>query len=112
VSRSPVLGPRTVTLPAGGYATRRLTQHVPGAAPAGLYTYTLNAGLFPDAVSASGAFTFTKSGSAPAARTSGVEAPWPVEGWDAPAASASAPPDLRLNLPVPNPARDHVTLSF
>ncbi len=60
VSRSPLLGPRTVMLRAGRSQTRTLTQQIPGNAPAGIYTYKFNAGTFGGAVTASDSFTFTK----------------------------------------------------
>ena len=60
VSRSPLLGPRTVSLRAGRSQTRTLRQQIPGSAPAGIYTYTFNVGTFGGAVTASDSFTFTK----------------------------------------------------
>src|SRR5690606_18856391 len=53
VDRSPVLGPLSVTLPAGATLTRTLRQRVPGNAPAGTYTYHVRLGAFPSGVTAS-----------------------------------------------------------
>ena len=104
VSRSPVRGPQTVTLPAGATVTRTLTQQVPGAAPAGTYAYAVNVGSFPGVVLASDGFSFTKqSGAAP--RVGGAPGDWATAGWEAAASSASAMPPggFALSEATPNP---------
>src|SRR5690606_8617787 len=60
LTRSPVLGPITVTLPPRAAVTRTVTQRVPGGAPAGDYTYTVRAGTFPDGAVTSASFPLTK----------------------------------------------------
>jgi hypothetical protein len=60
-SRDPLFGPRTLTLAAGATLTRTLTQRIPGAAPAGSYTYTANVGTFSTTISDSDSFPFDKS---------------------------------------------------
>src|SRR5690606_19577974 len=119
-----VAGPLSVTLPAGGSAQRTLRLRVPGAAPAGTYTLTLNVGEYPSGVEASDAFTFEKgaAGAAVAARAEGpVElvaegAFFDAEGSEAaaPAAAASASsvvPAGRLAV-YPNPSGGRSTVGF
>ena len=107
-ARSPVLGPRSVTLAPHATLTRTLTQRVPGAAPAGDYVYAVRAGAFPDGSVTSASFPVTKAAGALAARTSG-DAVWTIEGWDETAAPASAasevPAALSLSSASPNPFR-------
>lgn len=57
----PVLGPITLTLPAGLSITRNRSQTVPGSAPSGSYTYTGNVGTYPSTIYDSDSFPFTKS---------------------------------------------------
>ncbi len=61
-SYGPVLGPVSITLNAGASLDRNRTQTVPGAAPAGDYTYHAYAGVYPSAIWAEDSFAFTKSG--------------------------------------------------
>jgi hypothetical protein len=68
VGREPVVGPLSVTLPAGATITRTLTQRVPGNAPAGAYTYHVRLGTFGGDVMASASFPFEKEGNTMAAR--------------------------------------------
>ncbi|RJP82559.1 MAG: T9SS C-terminal target domain-containing protein [Candidatus Zixiibacteriota bacterium] len=58
----PVVGPASVTLPAGGSGTRLRTQGVPGVAPGGIYTYRARFGLYPALAWAQDSFLFTKLG--------------------------------------------------
>lgn len=58
----PVLGPVSVTLPAGVTIDRDRTQVVPGGAPAGDYTYDAYAGTYPNVVLDSDSFPFMKTG--------------------------------------------------
>ena len=57
----PVLGPITLTLPAGLSITRNRSQSVPANAPAGNYTYTGNVGSYPSTIYDSDSFPFTKT---------------------------------------------------
>ncbi len=57
----PVLGPVTLTLPAGASLDRNRTQSVPGSAPSGLYTYIAYVGSYPDSVWDEDNFTFEKA---------------------------------------------------
>ena len=112
VSRTPVVGPQTVTLPAGATVNRTLTQRVPGNAPAGTYTYTINAGSFPGTVLASDAFPFVKQGAV--ARASGY---WTATGWDealVAATSSSLAAGFALSEVSPNPSTSqaHLTLEL
>jgi hypothetical protein len=72
----PIEGPRTVALaPGQTVGPVPFAQRVPGAAPAGTYTATLNVGDFPGTVTASDSFTFEKApGAAGGAAASAVEA--------------------------------------
>jgi hypothetical protein len=56
----PVLGPVTLTMPAGLSITRTRTQSIPGYAPAGNYIYTGYVGNYPGAIWDSDSFPFTK----------------------------------------------------
>ncbi|RJP82708.1 MAG: right-handed parallel beta-helix repeat-containing protein, partial [Candidatus Zixiibacteriota bacterium] len=56
----PVLGPLELTLPVGASLTRQRTQNVPGGAPAGEYWYQGRVGVYPDTISDSSGFAFTK----------------------------------------------------
>ncbi|MDX1419081.1 MAG: T9SS type A sorting domain-containing protein [Rubricoccaceae bacterium] len=60
VSRSPVVGPRRLTLAPGGSVTRTLRQPIPGTAPPGAYTYLVHAGVYPDRPYGTDAFAFEK----------------------------------------------------
>jgi hypothetical protein len=101
---SPVVGPRPVTLPAGATVARTLVQQVPGAAPAGTYTYTVAAGDFPGSVLSSDFFTVVKQGSE--GTGDGAEG-WAMSGWDDAAASAAT--GLSVS---PNPFAGRTTIRF
>src|SRR5690606_20249860 len=117
----PVAGPIAVTLPAGGSAQRTLRLRVPGAAPAGTYTLTLNVGEYPSGVDASDAFTFEKQG-AGAAGAVATQAEGPVElvakgaffdaeASESEAAEAEAAAAGRLAV-YPNPSGGRSTVGF
>ncbi|NIV01998.1 MAG: T9SS type A sorting domain-containing protein [Phycisphaerae bacterium] len=57
----PTLGPVSVTLSPGQTFSTTLTQEVPGGAPAGQYTYIVNGGSFPNSITATDNFLFSKS---------------------------------------------------
>jgi len=59
----PTLGPVSLVFPAGFSNNRDRTQAVPGAAPAGSYTYHAYIGDYPNIVYDQDSFPFTKSGS-------------------------------------------------
>jgi hypothetical protein len=120
VGRSPVVGPRAVTLAPGATASRTLVQRVPGNAPAGTYAYRGLAGAFPDAVLAGDAFAVAKEG---AARRDGAAAPWPSAEWGdgmwaitgsgpAVAASVEVPSAFALHAAYPNPSGGRTTLRY
>jgi hypothetical protein len=103
VNREPVMGPLSVMLPAGGSVTRTLTQQVPAAAPAGTYTYIVNAGTFPGGAIASDSFAFTKLPAQEGAPAAQADA-WAVSEWDeAVEASATLPDGFALGEVSPNP---------
>lgn len=56
----PVLGPASVTMPAGASIDRDRNQSVPGGAPAGEYTYHAYLGDYPNNILAEDSFTFEK----------------------------------------------------
>src|SRR5690606_32244685 len=98
---------------AGGTLTRTLRQQVPGAAPAGAYTYHVRLGTLGGAVTASDAFPFEKEGSALAARGAGAEAVWSVSGWeDAALASATLLGGFALSEAHPNPSGERTQLTL
>lgn len=108
VSREPVLGPRTVTLPPGATAMRTLTQQVPANAPAGTYTYAVNVGRYPSAAASSASFPLTKRGATLAGVRAGREGAgaWSASRWDGAGASAAGallPGGLALSEASPNP---------
>jgi photosystem II stability/assembly factor-like uncharacterized protein len=115
LDRSPVLGPRAVTLAPGATVTRTLTQQVPGNAPAGAYTYAVNVGAFPGVVLASDVFPVTKQGSPGAAPGAGAD-DWTTSGWDASGAANAAedagPEGFALAPPAPNPFDGPTLLRF
>lgn len=69
----PVLGPVTLTLPAGLSLNRDRTQVVPGNAPSGTYAYTAYVGDYPGTVLDEDSFNFVKL-------TTGDGLP--VDGWE------------------------------
>ncbi len=83
VTHDPLRTPHTHTLPGGMAFMRTVTQRVPGAAPTGAYTYTINVGTFPATVEATDSFPFEKAAPQLAARTG--------EGSDAASRRASSP---------------------
>jgi len=56
----PVLGPANLTLQASQTISRVRIQSVPGAAPAGTYTYRSYVGIYPSSIADSAYFNFTK----------------------------------------------------
>ena len=110
VDRDPVAGPRTVTIPASGTVTRTLTQAVPGNAPGGLYTYSVQVGVFPGTVLSSDAFTFEKLESL-SDRPSAEASDWTVSGWDDAAALATATAPAEVGA-YPNPFAASTTIRF
>jgi hypothetical protein len=112
VNREPIVGPTSVTIPAGGTVSRTLTQQVPGVAPAGTYTYTLKVGAFPGNVVASDAFTFVKQPGA-GRQPSGAAAEWTVSGWEEAAAEAPQAGAVGAGVGVsPNPFAGSTTVRF
>src|SRR5690606_4263300 len=117
VSRSPVLGPLSVTLAPGATLTRTLTQRVPANAPPGVYTYTGALGTFPGGALASDGFTFTKQGAAARGATG---ADWAVSGWSASGverwdevvASSALPATFALSEATPNPSGGRARLTL
>jgi uncharacterized repeat protein (TIGR03803 family) len=113
-----VLGPVTVTLPAGATVTRTLTQRVPAAAPPGAYTYHLNVGRFPGEILATDSFPFSKQANG----RSGVPGDgaldagaWPVSGWDdalTVGASSQLPGGFALSEAHPNPFEGRTQLTL
>ena len=109
ISQSPVLGPRTITLPPSASITRLVQQFVPAPAPAGFYDYTVNIGDFPLTVVSSGSFQLVKQGSA-RAPAAGL-ALGPVEWGEASGASAVTGWEPVLTV-QPNPASGPVRFAF
>ena len=96
----PVLGPVTLTVPAGASITRQRTQVVPASAPAGNYTYTGNVGSYPSTVYNSSSFPFSKS----TLDNGSFEGEWANYGESFEVgAAASAPVEFALLGNYPNP---------
>ncbi|NQS98346.1 MAG: T9SS type A sorting domain-containing protein [candidate division Zixibacteria bacterium] len=113
---SAVIGPlllrQGMTLTPGAYIFREMTQNVPGAAPAGTYTYRAYIGVhFNDDVWAEDSFTFEKSA---IDKLSDGDEEWKLTGWDAPAADviAEAPTGYTLFNAYPNPFNAETTIEF
>lgn len=106
-----VYGPlfnRNVTVPSGSQVTRVLSQSVPGYAPAGIYTYTGYAGVYPNEVWDSDGFDFTKSGTD---AFSGGD--WYITGWDGvDFAGVNLPVDYSVSQNYPNPFNPETQISF
>ncbi len=105
----PVLGPITLTLPAGLSITRTRTQTVPGSAPAGNYTYSGFVGLYPTVVWDQDSFPFTKLASGDG---------MPVIGWENSGESfdltttGSAPSEFAMIGAYPNPFNPSTAIRF
>src|SRR5690606_19753221 len=114
--RPVVLGPRTVTLPAGADVTRRIRVRVPAGAPAGTSTLTVIAGGFPDEPRSSARLTVLKEAGAAVAAAPGDAwaADWEAEAGD----EAEATPSVAgagaaaLAGVHPNPFEDRATIRF
>jgi hypothetical protein len=72
--------------------TQTIKQRVPGAAPAGTYTYAVRAGVFPGIPFGSDAFAVTKQEAPLAHAGNGGGESWATSGWGAAPASASGLP--------------------
>jgi hypothetical protein len=77
----PILLREDLSLPSGASITRDLTQQVPAPAPSGTYYYYGIAGVYPDSITASEGFNFTKEAGA---SIGGNYGDWAVFGWDDP----------------------------
>ncbi len=96
----PVLGPITLTLPAGSSITRNRSQSVPASAPPGNYTYTGNVGSYPSTIYDSDSFPFTKSTTDGGA----YEGEWSNSGESFEAGlNLAAPAEFSLSGNYPNP---------
>ncbi|RJP78638.1 MAG: hypothetical protein C4524_06395, partial [Candidatus Zixiibacteriota bacterium] len=111
--QGPLLGPLSLTMPAGANVTRQRFQNVPGTAAAGTYTYVGYVGTYPDTKWDSSAFTYTKL-------TTG-DGEW-VSDWTNWGESfepyltkvelASVPEVFDLKQNYPNPFNPATTISF
>lgn len=77
----PILLREDLPLPAGVNITRDLIQQVPSAAPTGIYYYYGIAGVYPDSITASEGFNFTKEAGT---NMGGNYDDWEIFGWDDP----------------------------
>ena len=75
----PIILRQGLPIGAGAVITRQLSQAVPGYAPSGSYQYVGNVGVYPDSLTASDSFPFTKlAGEGAPAHNLG----WACYGWD------------------------------
>ena len=111
-SWGPALGPVSLTLAGGGSITRLRTQTVPGAAPAGTYTYIGYVGLYPNSVADSSFFAFQKTaldqGGADPGEWTNTGQPFEAEE----AAALAQPSAFNLRPCHPNPFNPSAVLSF
>ncbi|RJP74708.1 MAG: hypothetical protein C4524_12610, partial [Candidatus Zixiibacteriota bacterium] len=108
--QGPMLGPLTLTSPAGAGITRSRSQNIPGTAAPGTYTYIGYVGNYnPLAVYDSSYFTFTKLSGTDASR---------VDNWDNWGESfdqeteASTPAGFALVRAYPNPFNPATTIGY
>jgi uncharacterized delta-60 repeat protein len=113
VSREPVLGPRTVTLPPGATVTHALTQQVPGTAPEGTYVYRVRVGSFPSGIFAEATFAVLKEADQARSAPETVAAEgWTISGWDEAAAAGEVPTAFALHAPRPNPFAARAAIAY
>lgn len=106
----PILLRPGINLPPGITLSRNMNQSVPGSAPAGDYTYRLNAGEYPSSVYAFDEFPFSKTGSD---QNGSIEG-WTITGWDETSeTTVSLIPDrYYLAQNSPNPFNPLTSISF
>ena len=87
---------------------RTLTQAVPGAAPAGTYTYTVKAGVLGGEVLSSASFAVVKQAGVDVA--AGADEAWTVSGWEE---ASAVTPSGAVGLAVsPNPFRGEAAVTL
>ncbi len=93
-TRSPLIGPNTITVSPPATVTQSFSQQVPGRAPLGSYTYRAEVGTFPNTVLSSDAFS---AQIVPGAARDGAPADW--QAFDASGALLTGPQryDLRAS---------------
>ncbi len=111
----PVLGPASFDLPAGFSGIRDRSQAVPGAAPAGTYSYNSYFGVYPAIVWTDQSFTFEKAG-ASNAPGNGSWTAWgdDFDNWleNSSSATESMPQGIAIANVYPNPFNPTTVLSF
>ena len=100
---------RTVTLGGGASLVRAMSQTVPGAAPAGDYSYIANIGTAGGTVWNSSDFPFSKSGLDANSTIGG----WIAGGWGEAITNGSVPPEgYLLSQNYPNPFNPSTSIDF
>ncbi|RJP80437.1 MAG: T9SS C-terminal target domain-containing protein [Candidatus Zixiibacteriota bacterium] len=103
----PILSRTGLTLAAGDSLMRSLTQAIPPAAPAGLYSYCAFVGDYPDMVWDQSQFTFEKL----TGDRGGAAGSWNLTGWEETVAAPQ--PETHVLLSAhPNPFNPATTLSY
>ncbi len=98
-----------LSIPPAGTISRRLTQSVPGQAPAGNYLYVASLGTYPNVVTVSDTFLFVKS--AGECSFSGDRG-WELLGWDDGTDIAEVPASHLMLTVNPNPFNARIVARF
>ncbi|MBC8204002.1 MAG: T9SS type A sorting domain-containing protein, partial [FCB group bacterium] len=109
-----VYGPmlqRTLNPGAGFQLTRQLNQSIPGNAPAGEYTYRINAGGYPNFIVEQDSFNFTKSANGD--NTPGNYSGWEISEWNTLRNEEyHTAANLTIHKAYPNPFNETTSISF
>lgn len=105
----PIIGPLDLTLAASSSLNRDRTQSVPGAAPAGTYSYNAYVGNYPDDVWSTDSFTFQKSITGDGGA---FVNDWFSDGQSLSNELIGAPAAFTLEQNYPNPFNPETTIGF
>ncbi|MBC8205016.1 T9SS type A sorting domain-containing protein [bacterium] len=107
--RGPIIA-NVITIQPGATVTKTVTQYVPGSAPPGTYTYTVNIGVYPDVIWDYNSFQFVMSGIDD--NVTGDFEVRPVSQWEAHGLTEQ-PEAISLSISAsPNPFNPQAYLSY